>query len=439
MINLSTKNEKKNIIIAVVITAIVVGGTVGLIRFASNDDSNSLELYHWWTSGGEEEAINAVIGEYRTLYPNVSIFETKIAGGSGTAFLPVLKTLALAGDLPDAFQMHAGYEGLPYIDAGYIRQLDDLWVDNNLEDVIPDVVEDMCKIDGHYYSVPVNIHRNNVVWYSTAVLDDAGVNASEIENWTDFFAACDLLVTAGYTKPIALGESWTAVHTFEQILASYGMSFYEDFINGKVTDGTNATLVDALNTFKTYLSYSNEDSSTTQWPKATAKIINNESAFNIMGDWANGEFFVAGYNYGVEYDTFNVPGTADMYSVTIDTFMTPTNAPNPENAETWLELVASKDGQDAFNPIKGSISARTDANLTKYGDYQKAAIADFKATTVMYPSIQHGSAAPETFKTDFGNIISAFVADEDVTAAATAIAELASLTSDDWTNIWDLD
>ncbi len=43
-----------------------------------------------------------------------------------------------------------------------------------------------------------------------------------------------------------------------------------------------------------------------------------------------------------------------------DSFGLPKNAPNRENVIKWLTLCASQEGQDAFNPIKGSIPARID-------------------------------------------------------------------------------
>jgi glucose/mannose transport system substrate-binding protein len=43
-----------------------------------------------------------------------------------------------------------------------------------------------------------------------------------------------------------------------------------------------------------------------------------------------------------------------------------------------LKVCGSKAGQDAFNPKKGSISARTDADLSLYDDYLQSAAADWK-------------------------------------------------------------
>ncbi len=431
---------EKKIIYAIILTAVIAGGGVGITYWALTQPSTDrLEIYHWWTSGGEAAAYDALVKVYQSQYPATYVKNVSVPGGAGYAFLTVIKALALAGALPDAFQMHAGYEGHPYIEADMLTQLDDLWTAQGLGAVIPAVVGDMCKYNGHYYSVPVNIHRTNVVWYSKKVIADSGIDINNVTTWDGFFDACKKAKDiGGITYPIGLGESWTAAHAFEQIVASEGIAFYEEWVNGHVneTSGTNYnTLVAALNTYATYLSYT-QGSNTNSWDTETKKLIANTSAFNIMGDWANGEFLKAGQTFLVEYNVTQVPGTNNMYGLCIDTFQTPKEAPHSTNSRHWLEVVSSKAGQDAFNPLKGSISARTDADLTKYGPYQQDATSDFKTATYMFPSVVHGSGAPEGFKVELQNIISQFVSDLNVGTAATAIANLANTVT--WTTVWDI-
>ena len=427
--------------LAILITALVVGGVVGGVTYVlllpPEREVDALEIYHWWTSGGEKAAIDALVGVFQLQYPDVAVIQSAVTGGAGFAMLPIIKSLVLAGEAPDAFQMHAGYEGKPYYDAGLLEPIDYLWT-SELKAAIPDVVESMNMFGGHYYSMPVNIHRNNIVWYNTKLLNDSNIDPSELTTWPVFFDACNNLTGAGVTYPISMGEAWTAAHAFEQIAASVGIDFYEDWINGNVTSATDPDLLAALGIFETFLSYVDPASSLESWDAATARVINNQSAFNIMGDWANGEFFVIGQTFGVEYGTFAVPGTGNMYSLTIDCFQHPKGVAHPINSDRWLTVVGSNEGQDAFNPIKGSISARIDANLTKYGPYQLSAITDFTTVQFMYPSIVHGSGAPEAFKVKLNDIISGFVADKDEVAAAAAITAYTVSIASEYTVVWDL-
>jgi glucose/mannose transport system substrate-binding protein len=405
-------------------------------------------IYHWWTSGGEAAAINALVAYFNTLYPNISVIQSPVAGGAGYVFKSVIKPLVLAGEAPDAFQMHAGYEGAPYYAGGYLEPITNLWVAQNWEHYIPPVVAAMCKFGSDYYAVPVNIHRVNVLWYNKPILHANGIDPATLTTWTALFAACDTIIanaTNGISKPIALGDSgaWAAEHVFEQILASEGMGFYQDWANGKVTSATNATLLDALTKFGTYLGYVNTNHAALSWDQATARLIANTSVFNIMGDWANGEFLKAGKTFNVFYGAQASPGTSGDYGLCIDCFQHPKGVQHPANSLLWLTVVGSKDGQDTFNPLKGSIAARNDSDITKYGPYQATvAIPDFKAATHMFPSMTHGSALPETVAGDVTTAIGTFVSSaHDAaarTAAATAMTDSMVSNHADFTTTWSL-
>ncbi|MDH5782297.1 MAG: ABC transporter substrate-binding protein [Candidatus Bathyarchaeota archaeon] len=425
---------------AVIITALVVGG--GAWYFLSPaPPADVLEIYHWWTSGGEKSAIDALVDVFEDKYPDTAVIQSPVAGGAGYVMKAVMKSLVLAGEAPDAFQMHAGYEGKPYFDADYLEAISDLWEEEEWEDVFPEVVKDMVNFEGEYYAVPVNIHRPNVVWYNKPLLDDNDIDPADLTTWDAFFDACDTLVAADIDSPIALGDvgKWTDTHVLEQIIAGEGIDFYEDWINGKVTSATDPKLLSALETFKTYLDYVNEDHSALTWDEAIKRVITGDAAFSVMGDWANGEFYVADKVYGTDYGTFPTPGTSGMYGLVIDCFQHPKGVKHPENSLNWLRVVGSKEGQDTFNPIKGSIAARTDADETEYGLYQKAAIADFKAAASMYPSVAHGSGAPEAFTAELDDIMSAFVTNKNVNAAATALTDATKDASADYTIVWSLD
>ena len=427
---------------AVIITALIVGGVAYyLLRPAPS--ANVVEIYHWWTSGGEADAINALVKYFNspTQYPNVTVIQSPVAGGAGYVFKAVIKPLVLAGEAPDSFQLHAGYEGQPYYDGGYLDPITSLYTAQEWENVFPKVVLDMVKFGNDYYAVPLDIHRANVVWYNKAILTANNIDVSKLTTWTAFFSACDNLTKAGVTHPISLGDSgkWAASHVLEQMIAGEGISFYQDYVNGKVTNASDPKLLDALTKFSKYLGYVNTDHASLTWDQATARVITGDAAFNVMGDWANGEFLKANKIYGTDYGTFVVPGTSGYYGLVVDCFEHPKGVKHPDNSLNWLTVVGSKAGQDAFNPLKGSISPRNDSDTTKYGPYQRlSAIPDFKVAIHMYPSVVHGSGAPESFTTKLDDIMSAFVTNKDVNAAATALTNAIKASSADYTKVWSL-
>ena len=62
--------------------------------------------------------------------------------------------------------------------------------------VMPESLINQIKYKGHLYSVPVNIHRANILWYNPAVLKKAGITKVPT-TWPQFIAALDKAKDAG--------------------------------------------------------------------------------------------------------------------------------------------------------------------------------------------------------------------------------------------------
>jgi glucose/mannose transport system substrate-binding protein len=395
-----------------------------------------LTLYHWWTAPSEAAALNGLVELFGKKYPDVMVFAAPLPGGGGSRMFPIVRSLVGAKQAPDTFQMNAGYSAQVFFDAGLLAPIDDLWESEGLDKVVPDVVREMNRFEGHYYSVPVNVHRTNVIWYNKALLDKHGIDPATLSTWDAFFAATAKLKAAGVAAPIQMGATWTASLVFEGLMASQGIAAYEDWINGKITAADDPRNVEALNLFARYFRYVNKDHTDLNWDVAIKRVIGGESAFSLMGDWADGEFRFAGLKYGKDYGTLTVPGTDAMFGLNVDTFQHPRGLASETLSQRWLRLAASRDGQDAFNTLKGSIPARLDGDAAKYSPYQRAAIAQFRAKKALYPSMAQGS--PEAFNYRVGDILVAFMADGDVKKAAAALAEARAKAAARYTRVWTL-
>lgn len=440
----SKKIKLNHIILTIIIIGVIgliVAGSFIINSLVQTPQMNVLMFYHQWTSAGEQAALNAMINVFLDKYPNVTVLPTPIlsrsTSGGGIVLFNVVKPLVFSGQAPDSFQAHAGYESKTYFDAGLLDSVDNIWKIDNLENVTPKIIQAMCQFDGHYYSVPVDNQRSNIIWYNKALLDKNGIDPSNLTTWDSFFAACDKLRANGIKYPIQMGQTWTAAFAFDQIVASQGIDFYQDWINGKVISTDDPRLLNSFIIFKKYLSYVNPDSANIDWNTATDRIINGEGAFNIDGDWNNGEFIAANMTYNKDYGTFLVPGTGNMYGVVIDTFQLPKNIKHYDNAEKWLEVVGSKDGQDAFNPLKGSISTRFDTNVTNYDLYQRTAVLDFISSKYIFPAVSNG--APNDFGVAEQNAIGTFVQDLDANKAAKTITDYTKQISAEYTINWQLE
>lgn len=395
---------------------------VGVSR--AQDLSGQLEIFSWW-AGDEGPALEALIELYNTQNPNVEVINATVTGGSGVNARAVLKTRMLGGTPPDTFQVHAGQELTgTWVVAGRMQDLSGLYAEQGWNEAFPKDLIDLLTVDGAIYSVPVNIHRSNVLWFNPAKLEEWGVAVPT--TWDEFLAACPTFQAADVT-PLVIGEAWTVNHLWESVaLGVLGADGWNGIWTG-ATPANGPEMTAVWDKFNEVLACSNfgEDSAGLSWQQAIDQVVAGTAAFNIMGDWAAGYMTTTlGLEPGVGFGFAAAPGTDGTFLWLSDSFGLPVGAPNPDNTTAWLSLLGSIEGQNAFNPLKGSIPARKDAVAAApdlYNAYLQSAAEDW-ASNRLVGSLVHGVAANERFMGDFNTVMEVFLASRSSEAAANAMA-----------------
>ena len=401
---------KKVIVMMLLMGIMLIGNAAG-----------ELEIFSWWTGGGEEEGLLALFEEFKANNPDVKIINAAVAGGAGSNAKAVLKTRMLGGNPPDSFQVHAGMELTDtYVIPNMMEPLTKYFQQWGVMNKFPQGLLDIVSYNGEIYSVPVNVHRGNVIFYNKKIFKEIGLT-KEPQTWSEFIDALNKAQQAGYI-PLSLGDKnkWTAGQIFETIMVSefgantYNSIFkYEESINTDKLDSSLELMVDLMN-------YVNKDHAALTWQDASRLVYEGKALFNLMGDWAEGYLKTLGLIPGEDFGWFALPNTQDSFMLISDTFGLPKNSPNRENALKWLEFLTTVKAQDIFNPIKGSIPARIDADKSKYDPYLTWSINDFSSKTIT-PSIVHGSAAPEGFVTSLNDAINILIATGNVKNARKSI------------------
>jgi glucose/mannose transport system substrate-binding protein len=387
------------------------------------------EVFSWWTGGGEAAGLEAMMQVFAADYPNIEFVNSAVAGGAGTNARAVLASRLQAGDPPDSWQAHAGQEIIgTYVAADQIEPLDALFTEEGWNSVMPATLLPLISKDGKPYSVPVNIHRANVMWTNPALLNELGVTVPT--TWEEFFAACDIIEAAGKIC-LSMGEQWTSMHLMEVVLlGELGPDAYNALWAG-TGDWASADVAAALETYASVLLHVNEDAASLTWQDASQLVANGDAAFNIMGDWVDGYFSgtTAGGNLGLVpnegYGWAPPPGTDGVFQFLSDSFTLAKNAPHPDAAMAWLKTAGSKAGQEAFNPVKGSICARTDCDQSLFNAYLQTAMADWSTDTVV-GSLTHGVTANDSWKNEINTALGLFLTDKDVAAFQSALVTAAS-------------
>jgi glucose/mannose transport system substrate-binding protein len=372
---------------------------------------DQVEVFSWWTGGGEAAGLDAMIKVFQAANPNIEFINSAVAGGAGTNARAVLATRLSQNQPPDSWQGHAGQELIgTYVKDQKIEPLNFLYEQEGWLKVMPATLVPLISQDGNIYSVPVNIHRANVLWYNPKLLADNGIAVpTTLDEW---FTAMDKLKAAG-VAPLAMGEQWTAMHLMETVmLASLGAEKYNGLWNGE-TDWGSAEVKTALENYNKVLGYVNADAASLTWQDASQLVVNGTAAFNVMGDWAEGYFKELKKAPMTDFGWAAVPGTGGNFQFLSDSFVLAVGAPNRDCAIAWLKVAGSKEGQDAFNPVKGSIPARSDGDKTLYDEYLQSAMADWASNTVV-GSLTHGVVANDSWKSEIDTALGLFLADKNI-------------------------
>jgi len=374
---------------AAVVTAVAVVATVMPASQAATN--KQLEIFTWWASGGEAAGLKGMTDVFVKANPNTPFVNATVAGAAGVNAKGVLVSRMAAGNPPDTFQAHAGQELSGYVKAGQVEDLTFLYKSEGWNKIFPAGLVKQLTTGGKIYSVPVNIHRANVLWWNPAAAKKAGITAAPK-------TLDEMLVDMAKFKAVGIdgialagNGDWAIAHLFDVVLlGSMGADKYNGLWNGK-TKWDGAEVSKAIDYMTKILSYGNASKSL-DWPDAGKLVTTGKAGFFIMGDWASSQWQSEGLTLGKDYTWAVAPNNVDkkhVYMWLSDSFTLPKGAPNRAAGIAWLKVCGSLAGQDAFNPKKGSIAVRKDSDATKYDSYLQAAMKEWKVDRLVGSTV-HG-------------------------------------------------
>ena len=376
------------------LTKFMLIGFVIIFMFSFTAVAGEVEVLHWWTSGGEARSV-AVLKDLLEKEGH-TWKDFAVAGGGGDTAMTVLRSRAVSGNPPTAAQVK-GPQIQQWGDEGVLTNLDDVAKTGSWDKLLPKVVADVMKYEGHYVAVPVNVHRINWMWANPAVFRKAGAKIPT--TWEEFEVAAKKIQKAGFVPVAFGGQNWQEATVFESIVAGVGGSdFYrKTMIEADPKYLNSPIMVKCLKMFKSIKQYTDKNAPGRDWNLATAMVIKGEAAMQFMGDWAKGEFTAAGKTPGVDYVARPVPGTSEQFLFNIDSFiMFEVKDKSAKQAQkTMARLMLEPTFQEVFNVNKGSIPCRLGMSREAFDDVALRSMNDFiasAATENLVPSMAHEMA-----------------------------------------------
>jgi len=401
---------------------------VGLASVSAASASD-VEVLHWWTAGGEAAALNVLKEDLQG--QGINWNDMPVAGGGGESAMTVLRARVTSGNAPTAVQM-LGFDILDWAGQGALADLNAVAAKEGWDEVVPQALQAFAKHDGKWVSAPVNVHSTNWVWANKSVLDANGIDVPA--TWEEFEAALAKLSEAGVTPIAHGGQPWQDATVFDAIaMSTGGPEFYKAaFVDLDEEALGSDTMVEAFRRMEVIRANVDDNFSGRDWNLATAMVANGEAAFQLMGDWAKGEFLNAGLVPGSDFLCFRFPGTQDQVTFNADQFALFDQGGDVSAEQAALaSAILSPSFQSAFNVVKGSAPARTDVSDEAFDVCGKQAIADLAnaaSTGNLYGSMAHGHAAPASVKNAMYDVITAhFNGEFDAETAAAELVDAVSI------------
>ncbi|KIN79043.1 ABC transporter substrate-binding protein [Sulfitobacter mediterraneus] len=350
------------------------------------------EVLHYWTSGGEAKSVAVLQEEFAA--NGGTWTDMPVAGGGGDAAMTALRARVLSGNAPTAVQLK-GPAIQEWYEEGVLADISAVAEANNWEAVLPASIAGHMKCEGSWCAAPVNVHRVDWIWANANVLEANGIEMPT--SWEAFNAAADKLQAAGIIPLAHGGQAWQDATVFEAvalgILGAEG--FHKAFVELDKDTLTSDAMVATFDQMRKMRGYVDPNFSGRDWNLATAMVMNGEAAFQIMGDWAKGEFMAAGKAPGEDFLCASTPGDGFLYNVDSFAMFEVGGADKQAGQALLAELVVGKNFQKVFNLNKGSIPARTDVPLDEFDSCAVLSAADMAASSdngSLLPSYAHGMA-----------------------------------------------
>lgn len=372
--------------------------------------SAEVEVLHWWTSGGEAKSV----GELKNMLEKSGHTwkDFSVAGGNGVNAMTVLKSRVVSGNPPSAAQIK-GPSIQEWAELGVLSDLNTVATKGKWDDRLPKMFSDHMKYEGKYVAVPVNVHRINWMWVNPSVFKKSGAKIPT--TWAEFEDAAKKIKAAGFIPVAQGGQPWQEATLFETIVLGIGgEEFYKKSLVDLDLDALKSeTMKKAFDTLKMVKSYTDKNAAGRDWNLATAMVYKGKAAMQFMGDWAKGEFKVAGKVIGKDYIATAAPQTDNKFLYNIDSFVM-FNQKEKEKAkaqEKLSELILSDEFQVIFNTRKGSVPVTKGVSKDKFDSIAVDSmnqLAQAAKLNALLPSMAHQMAVPDSIKGAIVDVITNF-------------------------------
>ena len=387
--------------------------------------ASQVEVLHWWTAGGELDALN----ELRSSVEQTgnSWLNFPIKGGGGNSALTVLRSRAISGNPPTAALLK-GPNIQEWAQLGFLTSLDEIAANQQWDSRLPEFIQAQMKYQGHYVAVPVNIHRMNWLWANAKLFRQANLHIPTTLN--GFLAVLPQLQAAGI-KPIAhTSEPWADAILFESLsLSILGPQQYRRAFVDLAPDMLASTqMLEVFTKLRVLSHYIDSGARGRSWDQASQMLSEGDAAMQIMGDWVAGYLTKDQQTLSDNIICSAFPGSQNSFIYNVDSFaffkLKRVSAATKQAQVALASTILQPQLQVAFNRQKGSLPVVNDIDTSQFNRCtQQSALAYQMALkqNTLVPTFAQAMATTSYAQAAITRVVNNFIYDKNMSAQQAVI------------------
>lgn len=278
----------------------------------------------------------------------------------------------LSADAPDVFTWYAANRMKPYVEAGLLEDVSDMWAEGT------DIANQLAStkgaltIDGKQWGVPYTYYQWGI-YYRKDIYQELGI--SEPANFDDMLSNCEAMIASG-RKCYTIGNKWlwTGAGWFDYLnLRTNGFDFHMQMAAGEI-EWTDPRVRETFDNWGKLIRMGAfiDDNQNKDWQQSLPFMIDGSAGAILMGNFAVSPLREGGLTDD-QLDFHQFPtitaGVAMAEDAPTDTFHIAANAENKDNARAFLVYIVSSEAQTEMN---------NGANLGQLPVNSKASVDDDK-------------------------------------------------------------
>lgn len=321
-----------------------------------------LDFAHFWISASEHASLDVIARQFRAHGGVWAESQSR-----DYEFMKRDSVMRYAAGFPPG-AMWAGAEDIAIMGSlGMIRPLDEMAAQDQWSSHLYDFIWPILRHKQEVLALPLTLHNENWAWYNAKLYRRLGLPLPR--SWDQVVAQAPVFRRAGL-MPLAISDQpWNVRLLFTTMMAgAAGPQLYQRlYVYEDPTVFDHPRVIRVLNLLGQLRAYRPAPATVKTWDAATALVVGDKAAMQVMGDWAKGEFKQIGVSTQLDYVCAPAPEADGIFIVALDMVGFPRQREGALQAGQRLlaKLLLERDVQLEFARRKGSLPVRRDIDAAQ--------------------------------------------------------------------------